>query len=148
MMALPIISFAQGQGNGRGRGPGSNLDKKCAKFVNCHDARDGRLDGRGPGVTQVRQQSDADIFRNRRNRGDRDNEVFDPRSRNRRIDRDGDGDVDRDDDILARRGRNRRVDRDGDGDIDRDDERLRRGSRERSESRDRRVRRPDRNNID
>jgi len=136
-MALPIISFAQGRGNGRGRGPGSNLDKKCAKFVNCHDASDGRLDGRGPGVTQVGQQSDVDIFRNRR---DRDDEVFNPRSRNRRIDRDGDGDVDRDDDILARRERNRRVDRDGDGDIDRDD--WRRGrDRERTDGRERRTRR-------
>ena len=47
-----------GNGNGRGRGPiifgnggpgnSSNQDKKCAKFVNCHDARDGRWDGRGP----------------------------------------------------------------------------------------------------
>jgi hypothetical protein len=23
-------------------------DRKCRKFVNCHDARDGRVDGRGP----------------------------------------------------------------------------------------------------
>jgi len=136
-MALPIISFAQGRWNGQGRGPGSNLDKKCAKFVNCHDARDGRLDGRGPGGIQVGQQSDVDIFRNRRDRRDRDDGVFYPRSRNRRIDRDGDGDVDRDDDILARRTRNRRVDRDGDRDIDR------RG-RERIEGRERRARRDSR----
>jgi hypothetical protein len=142
-MALPIISFAQGGGNGRGRGPGSNLDKKCAKFVNCHDARDGRLDGRGPGAIQVGQQSDVDIFNNRRNR---DNEVFYPRSRNRRVDRDGDGDVDRDDDILARRERNRRVDRDGDGDIDRDDSRRGRERRERIEGRERRARRDGRFN--
>lgn len=138
-MTLPIISFAQGRGNGRG--PRSNLDKKCAKFVNCHDARDGRLDGRGPGAIQVGQQSDVDIFRNRRDRRDRDDEVFSPRSRNRRIDRDGDGDVDRDDDILARRGRNRRVDRDGDGDIDRDDRQRRRDRQERIEGRERRSRR-------
>ena len=34
-----IVSYAQGRGNGQGAGP--NIDKKCAKFVNCHDARDG-----------------------------------------------------------------------------------------------------------
>ena len=38
---------AMGQGRGRGHG-NSHWDKKCEKFVNCHDARDGRLDGRGP----------------------------------------------------------------------------------------------------
>lgn len=37
-----------GNGNGRGHGGFSNFDKKCGKFVNCHDARDGRWDGRGP----------------------------------------------------------------------------------------------------
>ena len=109
-LALPIISFAQGRGNGRGRGQGQgpNLDKKCAKFVNCHDARDGRWDGRGPGGNQVSQWPGVDIFRNRRVRRDRDDEIFNPRSRNRRVDRDGDGDVDRDD---ARRRRQDRSDR-------------------------------------
>jgi len=46
LLAMPAISLAQGRGRGRGRGP--DWDKKCAKFVNCHDARDGRWDGRGP----------------------------------------------------------------------------------------------------
>ena len=46
--ALPLTSSAQGRG--KGNGAGSNIDKKCAKFVNCHDARDGRWDGRGPAV--------------------------------------------------------------------------------------------------
>ena len=50
-------AFAQGRGRGNGnvfadrdyRGNrGQNWNKKCGKFVNCHDARDGRLDGRGP----------------------------------------------------------------------------------------------------
>ena len=110
MLVWPISSFAQARGNGNGRG--SNLDKKCAKFVNCHDARDGRWDGRGPAV-QNNQPTDTDIFRNRRNRDrDRDDEIFNRRTRNRQIDRDGDGDVDRDDAILARRERNRRVNRD------------------------------------
>ncbi|MFY9556873.1 MAG: hypothetical protein WAV20_20665 [Blastocatellia bacterium] len=39
---LPGYGFAQGRGHGRG------LAKKSAKFVNAHDARDGRWDGRGP----------------------------------------------------------------------------------------------------
>src|SRR5262245_36640821 len=46
LLALPAVSMAQGRGRGQGRGP--VWDKKCAKFVNCHDARDGRWDGRGP----------------------------------------------------------------------------------------------------
>jgi hypothetical protein len=104
LLALPAVSFAQG----RGRGRGANLDKKCAKFVNCHDARDGRWDGRGPNRTSNGNRDD--IF------SDRD--IIYPNGRNRRVDRDGDGDFDRDDVIL---GRNRRVDRDGDGDFDRDD---------------------------
>ncbi|MEK6325294.1 MAG: hypothetical protein AABN33_26945 [Acidobacteriota bacterium] len=39
---LPSYGFAQGRGHGRG------LSKKSAKFINRHDARDGRWDGRGP----------------------------------------------------------------------------------------------------
>jgi len=57
-------AFAQGRGRGNGRGRstdvfanrdyrydrGRNQNWKCGKFVNCHDARDGRVDGRGPGL--------------------------------------------------------------------------------------------------
>ena len=39
---LPAEGLAQGRGHGRG------LSKKSEKFVNGHDARDGRWDGRGP----------------------------------------------------------------------------------------------------
>ena len=46
LLVMPGTSMAQG--HGRGRGQGQNWDKKCGKFVNCHDARDGRVDGRGP----------------------------------------------------------------------------------------------------
>ena len=42
-LLLPASGSAQGQGRGRG------LSKKSEKFVNGHDARDGRWDGRGPG---------------------------------------------------------------------------------------------------
>jgi len=51
MVAAPATSWAQGNGRGRGhgrnRGDGWKLNKKCGKFVNCHDARNGRVDGRG-----------------------------------------------------------------------------------------------------
>jgi len=46
VFAVPAASQAQGRGPWRGRGP--DFSKKCGKFVNCHDARDGRWDGRGP----------------------------------------------------------------------------------------------------
>lgn len=60
--AISAAAFAQGRGRGNGWGRrsdafadrdfrgnrGRNWDKKCGKFVNCHDARDGRWDGRGP----------------------------------------------------------------------------------------------------
>ena len=48
VMAMPAVSLAQGRGRGRGRRDFDRSDRKCEKFVNCHDARDGRWDGRGP----------------------------------------------------------------------------------------------------
>ncbi|HEV7474408.1 MAG TPA: hypothetical protein VGN90_10195 [Pyrinomonadaceae bacterium] len=51
-IAAPTTSFAKGQ-NGRWRSQGdrdwnsSRWNRKCGKFVNCHDARDGRWDRRG-----------------------------------------------------------------------------------------------------
>jgi len=96
VLVLPIISFAQGRGNGKGNGNGPDLDKKCAKFVNCHDARDGRWDGRGPAentsvtnptVTQFPRSTNGDVFRHRRHRDrERDNEILNSRSRYRRSD--------------------------------------------------------------
>lgn len=131
VFAVPVISAAQGRGNGKGQGP--NLDKKCAKFVNCHDARDGRVDGRGPAVNPVinptvipsTQQPNVDPWRNRRNR-DRDNDTDGSyrRSRNRRVSQTSDDGTDRNDTWRHRR------DRSGD-----------------PETRDRRIRRRDRNNV-
>ena len=143
MMALPIISFAQGRGNGRGAGK----PDKCAKFVNCHDARDGRVDGRGPAIQSnyPNPNNYPNTYPNPNTYPDPNNYPYPPQTRNRRIDRDGDGDIDRDDRIRHRRDRNRGVDLDGDGDVDRDDYRLRRqGSRDGTENRDRRVRRQNR----
>lgn len=79
LTTLSLSSGAMGQGRGRRV---SHMDKKCEKFVNCHDARDGRWDGRGPN----RRISQTDrIFR--RNRRDRD---FERSRRWRHRDRDFD----------------------------------------------------------
>jgi len=52
LLLLSVSGDAMAQGRGRGRGHGRGgfdlFDRKCGKFVNCHDARDGRWDGRGP----------------------------------------------------------------------------------------------------
>jgi len=55
MLTLAAVAFltvlsvsnvsAQGRGHGHGNG---RWGDKCGKFVNCHDARDGRWDNRGP----------------------------------------------------------------------------------------------------
>jgi hypothetical protein len=75
LMILGMSSDAMAQGRGRRV---SQMDRKCEKFVNCHDARDGRWDGRGParrtGVTGL-------IFR--RNRRTRDIDVIGRRGRHR-----------------------------------------------------------------
>src|SRR5258705_13574812 len=60
--AVSATAFAQGRGRGNGNGRrddvfadrdyrynrSRNQNWKCGKFVNCHDARDGRWDGRSP----------------------------------------------------------------------------------------------------
>ena len=89
LMILSVSTDALGQGGRRRRV--SLTDKKCAKFVNCHDARDGRVDGRGP---------------------DRRTGVIDRIFGRRRRNRDRDRDIDR----ITRRRRNRDRDRDFDGD--------------------------------
>ena len=80
LMVVSVATDAMGQG--RGRRASRGFDKKCDKFVNCHDARDGRWDGRGPNRTNS--------FRHRRSRSwDRDD--FDSRRwRRRHRDRDFD----------------------------------------------------------
>ncbi len=49
-LALPGTAFANKRDNGQDRDHDKHdkRDRKCGKFVNCHDARDGRRDGRGP----------------------------------------------------------------------------------------------------
>jgi hypothetical protein len=85
VLALLTILSVSSQASAQGRGRRvSGLDRKCAKFVNCHDARDGRWDGRGP---NRRFGISSRIFR--RSRRDRD---FDGRWRRRHRDRDFDHD--------------------------------------------------------
>jgi hypothetical protein len=78
-LALSHVTFAQ-------RGRGRFNDKKSGKFINGHDARDGRWDGRGPRFR----------FGDRRDRGRRF--IF-----RDRWDRDGWRDRRRDDDRRRRR---------------------------------------------
>lgn len=75
LLSAGMTTDAMGQGRGRGRG--RDLGKKCEKFVNCHDARDGRWDGRG----RNRNRGYTNIFRRHRRHRDRD---FDQVSRHRR----------------------------------------------------------------
>jgi hypothetical protein len=72
LMIFAVATDTMAQGRGRRAG---NWDKKCSKFVNCHDARDGRWDGRGPN----RRSRSVNIFR--RNRRDRDFTRFERRGR-------------------------------------------------------------------
>jgi hypothetical protein len=86
LMMLSVSTDAMGQG--RNRRVSRNNDRKCGKFVNCHDARDGRWDGRGPrrdgfsvGRTfgRSRRDRDSDRGERRRSRRDRDFDRFDRR---------------------------------------------------------------------
>lgn len=75
-----VIAFASSDAMAQGRGRrASHLDKKCAKFVNCHDARDGRWDGRGPN----RRAGFTNIFRRNRRHRDRDFDRVSRRDRRR-----------------------------------------------------------------
>jgi hypothetical protein len=74
LATLPAVTSAQGRGRGRGQ------EKKLDKFVNGHDARDGRWDGRGP-VYGRRTDISNVIWRQRRGDRFRDREF----ERNRRF---------------------------------------------------------------
>ena len=80
VLSLPF----EAMGQGRGRRVGNGLSKKCGKFVNCHDARDGRWDGRGP--RRSLGLFDRLRMRNRRNRRfNNDSDRFGRRDRDIRI---------------------------------------------------------------
>lgn len=84
MLFVGVSTDAMAQGRGR---RSSDWDRKCGKFVNCHDARDGRWDRRG---RRDRDFRFGNIFgRNRRDRDwDRDRDRWERRRRHR--DRDWD----------------------------------------------------------
>ena len=108
-LAIPATALGQGRGRGQWRRPSGNIawptrttrlskyDRKCAKFRNCHDASEGRWDGRGPRgsrvsnilTTRVRHRNrylDNDlILRNRRNREVRNNFLRYRERRGRRV---------------------------------------------------------------
>lgn len=69
-------------GQGRGRRVGQGQNRKCEKFVNCHDARDGRWDGRGP--RRDVSLTDRIFGRSRRNRRFDDDDDFRRLSRRER----------------------------------------------------------------
>ena len=79
LLIFAVSMDARAQGRGRGN---SNWDKKCSKFVNCHDARDGRWDGRGPNRRTSftnfrrhhRRDRDSNRWERRRWRRDRNND--------------------------------------------------------------------------
>ena len=75
--AVPTSSLGKDKHGRRWRNRGnwddsswSRRNRKCRKFRNCHDARDGRWDGRGPNGDRVGNIFSRD--RNRRNRWDND----------------------------------------------------------------------------
>jgi hypothetical protein len=64
VIVLPATSF--GKDRGRRHGRGRDFDNwKCGRFVNCHDARDGRWDGRG------RRRNSLSVWDWRNNRSNR-----------------------------------------------------------------------------
>lgn len=80
IVGLVILFGASSDAMSQGRGRRvSHLDRKCEKFVNCHDARDGRWDGRGPN----RSTGYTNIFRRHRRDRDWDNNTRRGRHRNR-----------------------------------------------------------------
>ena len=92
VVAIAPDASAQGRGRGHGRGNGrdgwslgnSGLGKKCEKFVNCHDARDGRWDNRGPRRSLTRSRWYRPNTRYRIvSRSRRVNDRFDMRGRRR-----------------------------------------------------------------
>ena len=103
-LAFLVLAGGLYEARAQGRGRNSNWDKKCEKFVNCHDASEGRVDGRGP-----RRGNNSNNWDWRHSRRDRDRDRFDNNHR-RRHHRDRDNDRNnhrrhRDGDRWNRRGR-------------------------------------------
>ncbi len=69
-LILALTSTALGD-HSKKRWRGRYRDKKAEKFINGHDARDGRWDGRGPRVRDRRGWWDDDSYRRRPRRNRR-----------------------------------------------------------------------------
>ena len=68
VVSLPVTTSAQGRGRGRDK-DFEKSERKREKFINGHDARDGRWDGRGPSRSRERYfDDDFGRFRRQRNR--------------------------------------------------------------------------------
>ena len=67
LTALPAVAAAQGRGLARGH----DQSWKCGKFVNCHDARNGRWDGRGPRTNSGVSSNGIFVSRSRRHQRSR-----------------------------------------------------------------------------
>ncbi len=135
-MVLMGASYeARAQGRGRGQ---SKSDKKCAKFVNCHDASEGRTDGRGP-RGGADDNDDQNWRRDRRDRDDDDRNWR--RNRHERDDSDRTWRRDRDDrDVNNSSDHRRRRRHHRDRDVERNDNtRHRNRDRRGDEIRSRRV---------
>jgi hypothetical protein len=61
IVVVPSEAAAQGKGHWR---QDSSLGKKCGKFVNCHDARDGKWGNRGVSRGGYRDRSYSRNYRN------------------------------------------------------------------------------------
>ena len=97
-MALPVAVSAKDKYKGRRRGRDfDRFSRKCDKFVNCHDARDGRWDGRGPDRARFEDRFNRNRrFRNRDFDGDDSRRLRRrQRTRNYRYDRSRDYGYDR-----------------------------------------------------
>jgi hypothetical protein len=80
-VALPLATFAQG----RSRGDNGNWrwGNKCDKFVNCHDASDGRVDKHGDRNRDDRNRDDRNYNQDRdRDRNDNRDNRQEQRGRN------------------------------------------------------------------
>jgi hypothetical protein len=77
LAATPVTNLAQGRGRDRGD------EKKSDRFVNRHDARDGRWDGRGP--QSARGSDIGNVIRHRHDRLSNRDFNRDQRFRDRRI---------------------------------------------------------------
>ncbi len=83
LLTLPALSVAQGRGRGLARGHNKNW--KCGVFVNCHDARNGRLDGRGPRANRIGFRNRVFVSRGRQMRVRRFRHLDEDRFRERQL---------------------------------------------------------------